>query len=180
MTRFGWFFTTYFAILGAGTSVVIHPAPRLIWNVTASTPVGLYRLQSVSPLHVGDLIAIRPPTDIAGMLARGGYLPLGVPLLKPVAALPGQVVCRNGTVVSVDGKALGTTLARDHRGRPLPVWQGCRDVLPGQIFVMNPAVPTSLDGRYFGVLPVDAVIGRAQPLWLMASPISPNPNQKRG
>ncbi|KXV59872.1 conjugal transfer protein TraF [Acetobacter senegalensis] len=178
MTRFGWFFTTYFAILGAGTSVVIHPAPRLIWNATASTPVGLYRLQSVSPLHVGDLIAIRPPTDIAGMLARGGYLPLGVPLLKPVAALPGQVVCRNGAVVSVDGKALSNALTRDHRGRPLPVWQGCRHVLPGQIFVMNPAVPTSLDGRYFGVLPVDAVLGRAQPLWLMASPISPNPKQK--
>lgn len=180
MTRFGWFFTTYFAILGAGTSVAIHPAPRLIWNATASTPVGLYRLQSVSPLHVGDLIAIRPPTDIAGMLARGGYLPLGVPLLKPVAALPGQVVCRNGAVVSVDGKALGTPLARDHRGRPLPVWQGCRHVPPGQVFVMNPAVPTSLDGRYFGVLPVDAVLGRAQPLWLVPSPISPNPHQKRG
>ncbi|CAP57811.1 S26 family signal peptidase [Gluconacetobacter diazotrophicus] len=180
MTRLGWFFTTYFAILGAGTSVVIHPAPRLIWNATASTPVGLYRLQSVRGLHVGDLIAIRPPADMAAMLARGGYLPLGVPLLKPVAALPGQRVCRVGAIVSVDGKPLGDALARDHRGRPLPVWQGCRHVLPGQIFVMNPAVPTSLDGRYFGVLSVAAVLGRAQPLWLMTSPISLNTNQKRG
>lgn len=178
MTRFGWFFTTYFAILGAGTSVVIHPAPRLIWNATASTPVGLYRLQSVSPLHVGDLIAIRPPADIAATLAHGGYLPLGVPLLKPVAALPGQRVCRISAVVTVDGTVLGNALARDHRGRPLPVWQRCRHVLPGQIFVMNPAVPTSLDGRYFGVLPVDTVLGRAQPLWLAPSPISPNLKQK--
>ncbi|MFS3136053.1 S26 family signal peptidase [Gluconacetobacter sacchari] len=180
MTRLGWFFTTYFAILGIGTSVAIHPEPRLIWNATASTPVGLYRLQSVSTLHVGDLIAIRPPADIAAMLARGGYLPLGVPLLKPVAALPGQLVCRIGAVVSVDGKPLGNALARDHRGRPLPVWQGCRHVLPGQIFVMNAAVPTSLDGRYFGVLPVDAVLGRARPVWLVSSPMSPTPNQKRG
>ena len=101
MTRFGWFFTTYFAILCAGTSVVIHPATRLIWNATASTPVGLYRLQSVSPLHVGDLIVIRPPADIARML------PLGVPLLKPVAALSGQSVCRIGAAVTVDGMVLG-------------------------------------------------------------------------
>ncbi|MBB2165240.1 S26 family signal peptidase [Gluconacetobacter sp. 1b LMG 1731] len=180
MMRLGWFFTTYFAILGAGASVVIHPAPRLIWNATASTPVGLYRLQSARSLHVGDVIVIRPPADIATMLARGGYLPLGVPLLKPVAALPGQLVCRIGVVVSVDGKPLGDALARDHRGRPLPVWQGCRRVLPGKIFVMNPAVPTSLDGRYFGVLPVAAVLGRAQPLWLAPSPIPPNPKQKRG
>lgn len=180
MTRFGWFFTTYFAMLGVGASLAIHPAPRLIWNATASTPVGLYRLQSVRILHVGDLIAIRPPADIAGPLARGGYLPLGVPLLKPVAALPGQLVCRVGAIVSVDGKPLGDALTRDHRGRPLPVWQGCRHVLPGQIFVMNPSVPTSLDGRYFGVLPVNVVLGRAQPLWLAPSPISSNLNQKRG
>jgi conjugative transfer signal peptidase TraF len=179
MTRFGWFFATYFAMLGAGTSVAIHPAPRLIWNATASTPVGLYRLQSLSTLHVGDLIAIRPPADIAATLARGGYLPLGVPLLKPVAALPGQLVCRIGVVVSVDGQPLGDALAHDHRGRPLPVWQGCRHVLPGQIFVMNPAVPTSLDGRYFGILPVAAVLGRALPLWLALSPLPPNPNQTR-
>ncbi|GFE97664.1 S26 family signal peptidase [Gluconobacter sp. Gdi] len=180
MMRLGWFFTTYFAILGVGTSVAIHPAPRLIWNATASTPVGLYRLQSVRGLHVGDLIAIRPPSDIAGMLARGGYLPLGVPLLKPVAALPGQLICRIGAAVSVDGKPLGEALARDHRGRFLPVWQGCRHVLPGQIFVMNPAVPTSLDSRYFGVLPVDAVLGHALPVWLVPSPISSTPKQKRG
>ncbi|MCQ9156822.1 S26 family signal peptidase [Acidomonas methanolica] len=180
MTRFGWFFTTYFAVMAIVAGAIFHPAPRLIWNATASTPVGFYRLQSARVLHVGDLIAIRPPADMAAMLARGGYLPLGVPLLKPVAALPGQVVCRIGVVVSVDGTALGTALARDHLGRPLPVWQGCRSVLPGQVFVMNPAIPSSLDGRYFGVLPVDAVLGRAQPLWLMASPISSIPNQKRG
>lgn len=44
MTRRGWFFATYFAVLGVGASMVVHPAPRLIWNETASVPVGLYRL----------------------------------------------------------------------------------------------------------------------------------------
>ncbi|GBQ93952.1 peptidase S26 [Gluconacetobacter liquefaciens] len=178
MTRFGWFFTTYVAVMAIMLGAFFRPAPRLIWNATASTPVGLYRLQSVRILHVGDLVAIRPPADIAGMLARGGYLPLGVPLLKPVAALPGQRVCRIGAAITVDGKALGAALAHDHRGRSLPVWQGCRHVLPGQIFVMNPAIPTSLDGRYFGVLSVAAVLGRAQPLWLVPSPISSSPKQK--
>ncbi|MFT9073212.1 S26 family signal peptidase [Gluconobacter potus] len=180
MSRLGWFLTTYVAVMAIVLGAVFRPTPWLIWNATASIPVGLYRLQSVRGLHVGDLIAIRPPADMAALLARGGYLPLGVPLLKPVAALPGQRVCRIGAAVTVDGTVLGNALARDHRGRPLPVWQGCRHVLPGQIFVMNPVIPTSLDGRYFGVLPVDAVLGRAQPLWLVPSPISLNTNQKRG
>ena len=107
MTLLGWFFTTYFAVLCVDTSVAIHPAPRLTCNATASTPFGLYRLQSVRILHVADLIVIRPPADIARMLARGGYLPLGVPLLKPVAALSGQSVCRICAAVTVDGMVLG-------------------------------------------------------------------------
>ena len=30
---------------------------------------------------------------------------------------------------------------------------------------MNPTVPDSLDGRYFGALPVSSIVARAVPLW---------------
>jgi type IV secretory pathway protease TraF len=30
---------------------------------------------------------------------------------------------------------------------------------------MNPQSENSFDGRYFGLLPVTAVVGRADPLW---------------
>ena len=40
MTRFGYVMTTYFAMLGIGALAFFHPAPRLIWNATASTPTG--------------------------------------------------------------------------------------------------------------------------------------------
>jgi type IV secretory pathway protease TraF len=30
---------------------------------------------------------------------------------------------------------------------------------------MNPSVPDSLDGRYFGPLPTTAIVARAVPLW---------------
>lgn len=164
MTRRGWFFTTYFAVLGVGASLVFHPAPRWVWNETASVPVGLYRIQPMVSVRVGDIVALRLPEREATLLARRGYLPFGVPLLKPVAALAGQNVCRNGVHVTIDGKAAGDAKTVDHRGRPLPVWQGCQRLGLGQIFVMNAAVPTSLDGRYFGVLSMDTVIGRAVPV----------------
>ena len=35
----------------------------------------------------------------------------------------------------------------------------------GEIFLMNPTVPDSLDGRYFGPLPVTSIVARAVPLW---------------
>jgi len=102
-------------------------------------------------------------------------LPFGVPLLKPVAALAGQNVCRSGVHVTIDGKTAGDARPVDHRGRKLPVWQGCQHLGPGQIFVMNAAVPTSLDGRYFGVLPMDTVIGRAVPVHVRTGEAEPSP-----
>lgn len=169
MTRCAWFFGTYFAVLVVGVSTAVPVTPRLLWNETASVPVGLYRVRPGSALHVGDMATIRLPDRLALLLAKRGYLPFGVPLLKPVSALPGQTVCRAKDSVTIDGKRVGDALTSDHRGRPLPVWQGCHRLSPDEIFVMNPAEPRSLDGRYFGPLPASSVIGRAVPIWLPAS-----------
>src|SRR3546814_18179470 len=90
----------------------------------------------------------------AAFLSDGGYLPRGVPLMKHVAALPGQRVCRNGTAITVDGIAMGDALDHDRRGRPLPLWTGCRLVADGELFLLNWQVRDSLDGSYFVPLTV--------------------------
>jgi conjugative transfer signal peptidase TraF len=165
MTRFGYVMTTYLAMLTVGVLAFFHPAPRLIWNATASTPTGLYALRPIGRLHALELVAVRPPEPIASYLADGGFLPKGVPLLKHVMALPGQTVCRAGDTVTVDHAEVGTARDRDHLGRPLPRWSGCRVLGAREVFLMNPTVPDSLDGRYFGPLPVTSIVARAVPLW---------------
>jgi conjugative transfer signal peptidase TraF len=162
------------AILIAGTAgltaivapIAMPTTPRLIWNATASVPVGLYRLHPRPRLQRGIIVAVNLPAGIARLAASREYLPVGVPLLKPVAALEGDFVCRAGDTVFVGGKAIGRARARDWHGRPLPHWNGCAWLGPGDVFVMNPAVPDSFDGRYFGVLPASSIIGRATPVWL--------------
>ena len=79
MTRFGYVMTTYFAMLVFIRLAFVHPAPRLIWNATASTPTGLYALRPAGKLHALELIAVRAPEPIASYLADGGFLPKGVP-----------------------------------------------------------------------------------------------------
>ncbi len=146
--------------------IVAPPRPALLWNATASTPVGLYWLQAPGAPQDGELVAAMPPAPIASYLAHGGFLPRGVPLLKHIAALPGQTVCRSGDAITIDDKAAGLALDRDHLGRLLPRWTGCRRLGRGEVFLMNTTVWDSLDGRYFGPLPVTSVIGRAVPLWI--------------
>lgn len=67
--------------------------------------------------------------------------------------------------ITVDGIKTGMALKRDRAGRDLPVWQGCRRIASGEVFLMNWQVRDSLDGRYFGLLPTSQIIGRAVPLW---------------
>ncbi len=161
MTRLGYIMTAYFTALSLIGLSVGAPGPKFIWNVSASVPVGLYVLHPADKLHVGDLLAIRPPKPLAEFLDQRRYLPINVPMLKHVAALAGQKVCRNGRKITVDGKAVASALDRDRFGRPLPTWQGCRVIAVGEVFLLN-ARWDSLDGRYFGPLPITAVMGRAE------------------
>ncbi len=143
--------------------------PLLVWNATASTPVGLWRVlpaASRTQLGVGDYVLFWPDRRSARLFARRGYLPRGVPLLKRVAAVAGQTVCEHDGEVAIDGHPLARALPVDGQGRRLVAWSGCHSLAKGEIFVLIPSVPTSLDGRYFGPTPISAVIGRATPLWL--------------
>jgi len=165
MTRFGIVITTCAATLLVALTSVFHPAPKLLWNASASVPIGLYAVRRALPLHVGELVVVSPPRPLARFFAARDYLPLGVPLVKHVLALPGQTVCRDGRTIAVHGIAMGVALERDGLGRALPDWQGCRTLAPGEVFVMNTMTPDSLDGRYFGPLPLTTVVGRADPIW---------------
>jgi conjugative transfer signal peptidase TraF len=166
VTRFAQFAMTTAAITVVSGAAVLHPAPRLIWNASASVPIGLYAVHPARPLHVNDLVVVMPPEPLVSFLDTRRYLPIGVPLLKHIAAIPGQTVCRIARTIMVDGIIAGAALDRDSRGRPLPVWQGCRLLAQGEVFLMNEQSRDSLDGRYFGPLPAAAIVGKAEPIWI--------------
>ncbi|ABS65841.1 conjugal transfer protein precursor [Xanthobacter versatilis] len=165
MTRFGTVMVTYFSVMGVAAASFVPTPLKLVWNVSASAPIGLYAIEPARRLEVTDLLAITPPAALDRFLVARGYVGAGVPLMKRVAALPGQEVCRTNRTITVDGVAYGEAVERDRMGRPLPVWRGCRRIAAGELFLMNFNVPDSLDGRYFGPLPASTVIGHAVPLY---------------
>jgi len=139
--------------------------PAFMWNASASVPIGLYRLAPVSRVTVPDLVVVAPPEPLASFLAERGYLPRRVPLLKRVLALAGDTVCRHGATITAFDHVYGEARERDGQGRPLPIWQGCRTLTPGEVFLMNWDAADSFDGRYFGPLPITSITARALPVW---------------
>ena len=136
----------------------------LLWNASASAPRGLYLLHPAQPLRIGALVAARPPAPLAHFAALRGYLPLGVPLLKHVAALDGQTVCRFAQRVTIDGHVVAIAHKRDSGGRLLLSRQGCRTLRASEVFLLNATIPDLFDGRYFGVLSADAITAAPNPV----------------
>lgn len=161
--RTAWFAgSVAFAALATLFVPVTH---HLVWNASPSIPTGLYAIRGKANLQVGERVAIEPPAPLRRLMRERGYLPDRVPLLKRIAAVSGQRICRFAHGITIDGELIGIARARDRAGRPLPAWFGCRKLQTGELFVMNPAAPDSFDGRYFGPLQIENVIGRAMPVW---------------
>jgi conjugative transfer signal peptidase TraF len=154
--------------LVAVTLVAAMPK-RIFWNASASVPIGLYWAASPTQLAPGDVVIFDPPADIARFADRRGYLPAGTPMLKRVAGLTGDRVCRHGTEVRVASDIVSARLL-DRQGRPLPAWEGCRTLGPGEVFLLNANVPDSLDGRYFGPQSANRVRALAIPVWAFGDP----------
>ncbi|MBZ9763336.1 S26 family signal peptidase [Mesorhizobium sp. CA8] len=141
-----------------------RPTPWLVWNASASAPIGLYRVVAGAPAR-GDLVLARAPEFIAGLAADRGYLPRNVPLVKRVAALPGEHVCAFNEAIIIGGKIVARRLATDGQGRALPWWNECRVLSADELFLLNGEAPRSFDSRYFGPVSSENIIGRLEPLW---------------
>jgi conjugative transfer signal peptidase TraF len=146
-----------------GLSALPQARPWLVWNASASAPMGLYRVVA-GPVERGDWVLVRPPAEVAVLAAERGYLPLGVPLVKRVAASAGDTICARMGALFINGQEVARALVRDRAGRPMPRWTGCRSLGAEEIFLLLPP-PDSFDSRYFGPVPRTLVIGRLAPLW---------------
>ncbi len=156
----------------------MRPLPRLTYNPSDSVPIGWYRIEPLDhraaslprPLAVGSIVLVPLPAEAAALAAQRGYLPTRIPLLKRVGAVSPQQVCIAGGIVRIDGVPVAAVLPADRLGRPLRAWPDCRNLRPGELFLLSVTNPASFDSRYFGPVSASAVLGVAHPVWLGTRP----------
>ena len=154
------------AACGIGIPLVAQPMPRVVYNATASAPLGFYRVLPGALFQRGDFVLAQLPGAAAELAASRDYLPLGVPAVKRVAALAGDLVCEQSGTVVINNREAARALSADAEGRPLTAWSGCRALASGEVFLLNAEVPSSFDGRYFGPILAASIMGRLVPLWI--------------
>jgi conjugative transfer signal peptidase TraF len=153
------------ALIGAvGLTVVVPLRPMLVWNASASAPIGLYGVTAPHGLRVRDMVIAHLPAAWRGLADTRRYLPSTVPLVKRVAAAPGDTVCAAGQEIFVNGRWVAARRIADGAGRPMPSWTGCATLRDGALFLMTDN-PDSFDGRYFGPTSHADIVGKAHLLW---------------
>jgi conjugative transfer signal peptidase TraF len=145
--------------------VVAHPIPHLVYNASATAPLGFYSVTRHGTISRGDLVLARLPDAARRLAADRGYLRPDVPVVTQVAAIAGDIVCADSGIVAINNRVAARTLLTDREGRFLPAWRSCRPLTEGEIFLLNENVVASFDGRYFGPISGSALIGRLRPLW---------------
>ena len=142
-----------------GVSVISTLPERLIWNRTGSVPEGLYWL-SDEPYTKGGWVVVSARSAEAEWAEQHGFVGRDWPLLKRVAGVPGDEICRDGVTILINGMPSGEAFIESEAGVLLPFWNGCSRVSEDEIFLMN-AHPQSLDGRYFGITSARDIEGSA-------------------
>lgn len=153
------------ASIGLAATLGFAPRPRLVWNASASAPIGLYHVTPVTAPHSGIMVIAWVPQAVRAFASRRQYLPANVPLVKRVAAGPGDTVCAVGPAISINGRTIAERRRFDGRGRVLPWWEGCTTLAMDELFLLMPGTADSFDGRYFGPTKAGDVVGEARLLW---------------
>jgi len=169
-------------VIGVGVfvavAIVLLRHARVSVNFTASMPVGVYSLTSLSPNGVnrGMLVAAGAPIHAAEVGWKRGYLARGPCadgtelLLKSVVATVGDEVNVTAAGVAVNGCLLSHSqpVPRDRSGRRLTPWPVRHYRLRrGQLWLYA-ANDRSWDSRYWGPAQAANVRARALPLVVLS------------
>lgn len=157
-------FAGAFSALASSAILFWAPTPLLLWNASASSPVGLYAVVPGGSPLAGEMVIAWPPPRAREIAAIRNYLPARVPLVKTVAAVSGAHVCAKRNTIFVNGRLAAIRRVRDPSGRSLPWWSGCERLGKGDLFLLSRGAD-AFDGRYFGTTRAGEVIGTARLLW---------------
>src|SRR5260221_4723456 len=117
---------TVLAVLAVAWPILSAPVPILIYNASASAPLGFYRLVP-GAVRRGDFALAHLPDPVARFAAARGYLPLSVSLVKRVAAVSGDRVCAGSSAIRINAQRVPLGLVRQGQLRLPHQWPGRSD-----------------------------------------------------
>ena len=158
-----------------GVVTLMHSVGLRI-NHTPSLPIGIWRVSPlIKPLARDSVVSFCPP-EIAlfhaalrqGIIGNGSCEGGWEALLKPIVALPGDLVEVKDTGVAVNGATVPHSARIAFLDGAIPL--GAYAVQEEEVWVIASSHPRSFDSRYFGPIPIENIEGLAEPIFVWPRP----------
>jgi len=137
----------------------------LTYQISASMPRGFYLIKPAEKIKRGDIIVFYPPKKIATFLLQHKWIAPDKLLMKHVAAITGDYVCKHNATIFINHKKVAHITHYYAPGKPLPSKPFCTTLKKNQYLALSTKIKRSFDGRYFGPIDKKTIVGKAVKLF---------------
>lgn len=136
----------------------------VVYQVTPSMPEGFYWRMPPKHLHRNDIVIFYPPSSILLFMHQHHLVPKDGWVMKYILGVPGDFVCKKQGYVWINQYKIARVQQYYQPGRKLPNTPFCRRLGTQEYLLMSTKVVHSFDGRYFGPVKKQHIIGEMIPL----------------
>lgn len=133
----------------------------ITYQVTSSMPKGLYLITPAKNLSRGDIVLFKPPNKVLSFLVKHKWLPHSGLMMKYVIATPHDYVCQKQGWIFINHKKIAPVYKEYAIGKKLANTHFCSKLTTQQYLLMSTRNKHSFDGRYFGPVNKNRIIGKA-------------------
>lgn len=132
----------------------------IVYQSTDSMPKGWYVYTPVHfPLERNQIVVFKLTPYWQQYIVEHHWMVPDSLLMKPIVGIPGDKVCVYDHQVWINGQPDVLIVSDYAPGKPLPILNFCRELKPGEYFMMSHHIPRSFDSRYFGPIDQSQMVG---------------------
>ena len=139
---------------------------HLTYVVTPSVPRGLYLVVPTKNIQSNDMLEFMPPIMTNEFAMSQQWFQPNRPLVKYVFAQAGDHVCIKNQAIFINGKKIAPVYSSYDDHKLLPKFTICDRINHGEYLLLSTKSTRSFDSRYFGLISLRQIRGRAIPLYV--------------
>ena len=136
----------------------------ITYSKSKSMPQGWYLIVSAKNLQRNDIVVFLPPKNTRDFLSQKHWGPKSNLLLKHVMGMPGDLVCNRNHYLWINQQKIAPLLVFYAPHKKLPQNDFCRKLANDEYLLLSTKITRSFDGRYFGPIKRENIMGKAIPL----------------
>ena len=156
----------FFSLVFTGIIVLIVGLTKksgyhITYAVTKSVPQGLYLVIPTKKIERHDMVEFIPPQPALNFIKEKRWCPQSGSVIKYVFAIPNDHVCIHHQAIWINGKKIGRVYKFYASNKLLPQIKICGKLKENQYLLLSTESERSFDGRYFGVISLEKIFGKA-------------------